>query len=123
MEAVDLSFECVIEQDNREGLDLLKTAIAKAGYTDKVVIGMDVAASEFYNEKDKLYDLNFKEEVSESFCVPSLCKGVGDRCDQMRCLRGRCSGMFWITSRVIPTRSWMRHSYVSLPCTYATCTF
>lgn len=25
---------------------------------------MDVAASEFYNEKDKLYDLNFKEDVS-----------------------------------------------------------
>jgi len=25
---------------------------------------MDVAASEFYNNKDKTYDLNFKEEVS-----------------------------------------------------------
>jgi len=24
---------------------------------------MDVAASEFYNSKDKTYDLNFKEEV------------------------------------------------------------
>ncbi|CAN1860337.1 Enolase 1 [Linum perenne] len=37
-------------QENKEGLELLKTAIAKAGYTDKcqVVIGMDVAASEFY---------------------------------------------------------------------------
>lgn len=32
-------------QDNREGLELLKEAIAKAGYTDKVEIGMDVAAS------------------------------------------------------------------------------
>ncbi|KAG0589514.1 hypothetical protein KC19_1G025600 [Ceratodon purpureus] len=52
-------------QDNREGLELLKTAIAKAGYTDKVVIGMDVAASEFYNEKDKLYDLNFKEDNND----------------------------------------------------------
>lgn len=28
------------------------------------MIGMDVAASEFYNDKDKTYDLNFKEEVS-----------------------------------------------------------
>lgn len=28
----------------------------------QVVIGMDVAASEFYG-KDKTYDLNFKEEV------------------------------------------------------------
>ncbi|PHU05191.1 Enolase [Capsicum chinense] len=46
---------------NKEGLELLKTAIDKAGYTGKVVIGMDVAASEFYG-KDKTYDLNFKEE-------------------------------------------------------------
>ncbi|CAI0469470.1 unnamed protein product [Linum tenue] len=49
-------------QENKEGLELLKTAIAKAGYSDKVVIGMDVAASEFYTA-DKKYDLNFKEEV------------------------------------------------------------
>ncbi|CAI0469468.1 unnamed protein product [Linum tenue] len=48
-------------QENKEGLELLKTAIAKAGYSDKVVIGMDVAASEFYTA-DKKYDLNFKEE-------------------------------------------------------------
>ncbi|GAB2235649.1 hypothetical protein Drorol1_Dr00026081 [Drosera rotundifolia] len=48
--------------ENKEGLQLLKTAIEKAGYTEKVVIGMDVVASEFYSE-DKTYDLNFKEEV------------------------------------------------------------
>ncbi|KAL8094832.1 hypothetical protein AgCh_036372 [Apium graveolens] len=48
-------------QQNKEGLELLKTAIEKAGYTGKVVIGMDVAASEFYGT-DKTYDLNFKEE-------------------------------------------------------------
>lgn len=35
-------------QDNKEGLDLLNTAIALAGYTGKVSIGMDCAASEFY---------------------------------------------------------------------------
>jgi len=52
-------------QENKEGLELLKTAIAKAGYTGKVVIGMDVAASEFYNEKDHTYDLNFKEENND----------------------------------------------------------
>ncbi|CAN0891597.1 ENO1 [Linum grandiflorum] len=51
-------------QENKEGLELLKTAIAKAGYTGKVVIGMDVAASEFYG-KDKSYDLNFKEENND----------------------------------------------------------
>ena len=34
-------------QDNKEGLELLKEAIKKAGYTDKVKIAMDVAASKF----------------------------------------------------------------------------
>ncbi|GAQ86695.1 enolase chloroplastic-like [Klebsormidium nitens] len=51
-------------QDNREGLDLLVGAIDKAGYTGKVVIGMDVAASEFYTSDGK-YDLNFKEENND----------------------------------------------------------
>ncbi|CAH8264932.1 unnamed protein product [Arabidopsis lyrata] len=51
-------------QENKEGLELLKTAIEKAGYTGKVVIGMDVAASEFYSS-DKTYDLNFKEENND----------------------------------------------------------
>jgi len=50
-------------QDNLEGLELLKTAIAKAGYTDKVEIGMDVAASEFY--VDGKYDLDFKTKENK----------------------------------------------------------
>ncbi|OCT70555.1 alpha-enolase isoform X1 [Xenopus laevis] len=44
--------------ENKEALELLKTAINKAGYPDKIVIGMDVAASEFY--RDGKYDLDFK---------------------------------------------------------------
>eukprot|EP00475_Leptophrys_vorax_P015169 TRINITY_DN21531_c0_g2_i1.p1 TRINITY_DN21531_c0_g2~~TRINITY_DN21531_c0_g2_i1.p1 ORF type:complete len:487 (+),score=80.07 TRINITY_DN21531_c0_g2_i1:128-1462(+) len=51
-------------QDNKEGLELLKTAIEKAGYTGKVTIGMDVAASEFFT-KDKMYDLDFKTENND----------------------------------------------------------
>lgn len=47
-------------QDNREGLQLLKGAIEKAGYTGKIDIGMDCAASEFYKEGN--YDLGFKTE-------------------------------------------------------------
>ncbi|CAB1335863.1 unnamed protein product, partial [Coregonus sp. 'balchen'] len=43
--------------ENKEALELLKEAIGKAGYTEKIVIGMDVAASEFY--KDGKYDLDF----------------------------------------------------------------
>lgn len=34
--------------ENKEGLSLIISAIEKAGYTGKVQIGMDVAASEFY---------------------------------------------------------------------------
>lgn len=50
-------------QDNMEGLDLVNEAIAKAGYTGKVEIGMDVAASEFF--KDGKYDLDFKNKDSK----------------------------------------------------------
>jgi len=35
-------------QSNEEGLELCTLAIAKAGYTGKVKLGMDVAASEFF---------------------------------------------------------------------------
>lgn len=44
-------------------LDLLIQAIDKAGYTGKVTIGMDVAASEFY--RDGQYDLDFKNPKSD----------------------------------------------------------
>jgi len=65
-------------QDNKEGLKLLVEAIERAGYTGKVVIGMDVAASEFcvttksedgsasYN-----YDLNFKFKETEGSQIVS----------------------------------------------------
>ncbi len=45
---------------NDEGLQLVVSAINKAGFEGKVKIGMDVAASEFWNEQAKKYDLNFK---------------------------------------------------------------
>jgi len=48
-------------QANDEGLKLLVEAIEKSGYTGKIKIGMDVAASEFC--KDGKYDLDFKNEV------------------------------------------------------------
>uniref|UniRef100_A0A8C4WE72 phosphopyruvate hydratase n=1 Tax=Gopherus evgoodei TaxID=1825980 RepID=A0A8C4WE72_9SAUR len=50
----------MLEMDGTENksLELLKEAIDKAGYTEKIVIGMDVAASEFY--RDGKYDLDFK---------------------------------------------------------------
>merc|ERR1711998_322254 len=51
--------------ENKEGLDLLVTAIEKAGYTGKVKIGMDVAASEFWLDDKKVYDLDFKTENND----------------------------------------------------------
>lgn len=69
-------------QNNKEALTLINDAIAKAGYTGKIDIGMDVAASEFYKdgklcrEKSKsilhnvkiaigLYDMDFKNPKSD----------------------------------------------------------
>jgi len=52
-------------QSNKDGLELIKQAIAKAGYTDKVKIGMDIAASEFYVEAEKKYDLDFKTKDND----------------------------------------------------------
>ena len=50
-------------QDNKEGLELLKVAIEKAGYTGKISLAMDCAASEFY--KNGSYDLDFKNPSSD----------------------------------------------------------
>lgn len=49
--------------NNKDALLLIQDAIAKAGYTGKVEIGMDVAASEFH--KDGQYDLDFKNPNSD----------------------------------------------------------
>ena len=45
-------------------LDLLVKAIEKGGYTGRIKIGIDAAASEFFNEKENKYDLNNKEEAN-----------------------------------------------------------
>lgn len=49
--------------NNKDALVLIQEAIAKAGYTGKVEIGMDVAASEFHREG--MYDLDFKNPQSD----------------------------------------------------------
>jgi enolase len=52
-------------QTPEEALDLITEAIEKAGYTGKIKIAMDVASSEFYNEEEKKYDLDFKNPESD----------------------------------------------------------
>ncbi|KAH9722443.1 Enolase 1 [Citrus sinensis] len=55
---------------------LLTDAIEKAGYTGKIKIGMDVAASEFFT-KDGNYDLNFKKQPNDGAHVLSA-QSLGD---------------------------------------------
>lgn len=50
-------------------LDLLQTAIETAGFTDKVVVGMDAAASEFYRQGK--YDLDFKSPPDSQRHIPA----------------------------------------------------
>merc|ERR1712136_523380 len=50
--------------DNNEALDVLMEAITKSGHAGKVKIGTDVAASEFYDAEQKVYDLDFKNKDS-----------------------------------------------------------
>merc|ERR1711992_403191 len=50
-------------QNNAEAIKLCEDAIEKAGYTGKIKIGMDVAASEFF--KEGKYDLDFKNKDSK----------------------------------------------------------
>jgi len=64
-------------QDNNEALDILMDALTKSGHADKVKIGTDVAASEFYDAKTKLYDLDFKNENS----APEMKKNTQALCD------------------------------------------
>lgn len=44
---------------SRDALELISTAIKKAGYVpgEDVLLGMDAASSQFYNEKEKVYEL------------------------------------------------------------------
>ncbi|KAK2092293.1 Beta-enolase [Saguinus oedipus] len=70
--------------ENSEALELLKMAIHAAGYPEKVVIGMDVAASENGNRNGK-YDLNFKSADDPTWHIAEeklreLCKSFIKNC-------------------------------------------
>ncbi len=53
-------------QSTREALDLLEDAIAQAGYSKKVKLGMDAAASSFYDSKTQEYAIDGHEETADS---------------------------------------------------------
>ena len=57
-----------------EALELLKSALEKSGHKDKIVLGMDCAASEFLDEKSGNYNLLFKSSnESKMVTGDSLC--------------------------------------------------
>jgi enolase len=85
-------------QNNHEAIDLLVGAIEKAGYTGKIKIGMDVAASEF--RKGEKYDLDFKNpnsneaewissdklgDMYKGFIKDAPVVSIEDPFDQVRC--------------------------------------
>lgn len=48
--------------ESAEALEVLMTAIEKSGHKDKVKLGTDIAASEFYDSETKKYDLYWKDK-------------------------------------------------------------
>jgi len=63
--------------DNNEALDVLMEAITKAGHKDKVKLGTDVAASEFWEADAKIYNLDFKHPDGPA-AAPAEMKKTGD---------------------------------------------
>lgn len=53
-------------EDAETALDLIKTAIQRAGYEDHIQVGLDVAASKFYDRETNKYNLNFKQNGSSN---------------------------------------------------------
>ena len=88
-------------QDNKEGLDLVVEAIEKAGYTGKVKIGMDVAASEFLT-KDGMYDLDFKTENNDG-SMKKTGKEMIDLYNEF------CRSTRWFPSKIRSTKTMQKH--------------
>ncbi|EDP10287.1 phosphopyruvate hydratase [Amedibacillus dolichus] len=82
-------------EDNEAPLKCIMEAITAAGYEPRkdICIAMDVAASEFYNQETKMYDLNksnqgskttdemiaWYEELVEKYPIISIEDGLGER--------------------------------------------
>jgi enolase len=59
-------------QDNNEALDVLMQAIEAAGHTERIKIGTDVAASEFYEKEGNKYNLGFKSDTKDLKSVDEM---------------------------------------------------
>lgn len=71
-------------QSNKEGIELLMNAIDKSGHSDKVVLGIDVASSEFYDGEK--YDLIKKSRklgsIEPKLSGEEMAKFYKDLCSQ-----------------------------------------
>jgi len=70
--------------DAVSGMELLMEATEKAGYLDKISVGLDVAASEFKVEGKDAYDLDFKggadKDLSQIISGDALANMYADMC-------------------------------------------
>jgi enolase len=57
-------------RDENHTLDIIAEAIRNSGHEGKVKIGLDVASSEFYNAKDKTYNLSQKTGKNDRILTP-----------------------------------------------------
>jgi enolase len=99
-------------KSNKEGVELLMTAIEASGHLNKVVLGMDVASSEFYTSDGK-YDLDKKFRTAElktptlsgkelgafykDLCSKYPIKSIEDPFEQVLCLIVSLSYHFFLT--------------------------
>ncbi len=63
-------------KSNKDGLDLLMSAIEKSGHLNKVILGMDVASSEFF--VDGFYDLDKKTRTADTAAAMLTGKELAD---------------------------------------------
>ena len=70
-------------KDELEALELIMEAIQKAGHSGKVDVGLDVASSEFYNSKNKTYDVSQKSGKGDRVLTPEkLVELYSSLCDK-----------------------------------------
>lgn len=62
--SLDGSFSCA-SMSIKENMDILVEAVEKAGYSDKVKFGFDMAATHWYDKKTKLYTLEGKKRTTD----------------------------------------------------------
>ena len=63
-------------RDENHTLEIVMEAIANSGHGDKIKIGLDVAASEFYDAKANTYDLSQKTAKNDRVMSPDELLGV-----------------------------------------------